>query len=312
MSKTTSTSGTPLNATRLTSQEKAGVLAGLGCYVFWGLCPLYWKLLDEVNPFEIIAHRIIWCFALTAMVCAVFKLGLPSLLCDKRARRYLAPAAVIITVNWSTYIYAIDIGHVIETSIGYYINPLMTILFGIIVFHEKLSRAKLAALLLCAAGVAYFTLSYGQFPWISIVLALTFAVYGVIKKKAGYPAVTALAFENTVMVVPAIAFAVGLAVYTGEHAFCSNLDVAHGWLITLLLVGSGLVTGLPLILFAKAANSIPLTLLGFIQYVSPTITLLLGVFAFGEPFTLPHAVCFGFIWAGLAIVSVEAIKLQRS
>ena len=292
----------------MTSDERRGVLSGLFCYVFWGLCPIYWKLLSEVDSFEIIAHRIIWCFVVVMVVCAVGKRGLGSLMRQRRAWRYLAPCAVIITLNWSIYIYAVNAGHVVETAIGYYINPLFTIVLGVIVFRERLTRLQGIAVALCVFGIVFFTVNYGQFPWIAIALAVTFGVYGALKKKAAYPAVTALAVENTVMVVPAIVFAVVLAQVTGSHAFLGDTASAHGWLMTALLVLAGPVTALPLILFANAANKIPLSLLGFIQYVSPTISLITGVFLFGEPFTLAHAVCFGSIWCGLALVSYEALR----
>lgn len=293
------------------AEQRRGIAAGLACYVLWGFFPLYWKLLGEVNSFEVIAHRVIWCFATTVIVCAAARLDLPGLLRQPRAWRYLAPAALIITLNWSIYIFAVDIGRVVETAIGYYINPLVSILLGVVVFREKLTRLQLTAIALCAVGVIFFTANYGQFPWIALALAFSFGIYGAIKKKAGYPATTALAFENTVMVVPAIVFAIVLAQVTGTHAFAANLDTAHGWYLTLLLVLAGPATAIPLILFAKAANSIPLSLLGFIQYVSPTIALLTGVFLFGEPFTLAHAVCLGCIWCGLALVSFETLRGQK-
>ena len=287
------------------SQQRRGIAAGLACYVLWGMFPLYWKLLDDVSPLEVIAHRIIWCFATTVIVCAVARLDLLGLLRQPRAWRYLAPAALIITLNWSVYIYAVDIGHVVETAIGYYINPLVSILLGVVVFHERLTRLQIIAIALCVVGVVFFTANYGQFPWIALVLAFSFGIYGAVKKAAGYPATTALAFESTVMVAPAVVFAIVLANITGTHAFGSDAG------LTALLVLAGPATAIPLILFARAANSIPLSLLGFIQYVSPTIALLTGVFLFGEPFTVAHAVCLGCIWSGLALVTFETVRLSR-
>lgn len=270
--------------------------------------PLYWKLLGEVNSFEVICHRIIWCFVLTAAICVITRHDFISLLKTPRARRILVPAALLITLNWSIYIYAVDIDHIVETAIGYYINPLVSILLGIVFFRERLSTLQSVAVCLCAAGIAFFTISYGSFPWIAIALALTFGVYGAVKKKGGYPAIEALAVENTIVVIPAILGAVALAFVTGSHGFLGDVATAHGWAITALLVGAGVATAVPLILFAKAANSIPLSLLGFIQYVSPTIALLVGVFANGEPFTFAHAVCFGCIWSGLALVAIDSLR----
>ena len=292
----------------LAAEEKRGVAAAVFCYLLWGIFPLYWKLLAEVDSLEIIAHRIIWCFATTVIFCAAARLDLRGLLKTPRAWRYLVPAAIIITLNWSIYIFAVNIGRVVETAIGYYINPLVSVVLGIVVFGERLSALKGAAVTLCTIGVAFFTISYGQFPWIAIALAMSFGVYGAIKKKAGYPAITALAFENVVMVLPAILFAIALAHVTGTHAFAANLDTSHGVYLTALLVIGGPATAIPLILFAKAANSIPLSLLGFIQYLSPTMALLTGVFLFGEPFTLAHGVCLGCIWSGIALVIVDTVR----
>lgn len=298
--------------TGLSRDEKRGVLSGLFCYIFWGLCPLYWKLLVEVDSFEIIAHRIIWCFVVVVAVCVVGKRGLGALMRERRAWAYLVPCAIIITVNWAVYIYAVNAGNIVETAIGYYINPIVSIVLGIVFFRERLTRLQGIAVALCTFGVAFFTVNYGQFPWIAIALAFTFGIYGALKKKAAYPAITALGVESTVMVVPAIVFAVVLAHVTGTHGFMGDVTSAHGWLITLLLVVAGPVTAVPLILFANAANKIPLSLLGFIQYVSPTIALITGVFLFGEPFTLAHAVCLGSIWCGLALVSFETVRASRA
>ncbi len=292
----------------LTSDEKRGVLSGFFCYVFWGLCPLFWKLLVEVDSLEIIAHRIIWCFVVTIIVCIVTKRNLPALLREPRAWRYLVPSALLITINWAVYIYAVNADHVVETAIGYYINPLVSIVLGLVVFGERLTRLQTIAVALCVFGIVFFTTNYGQFPWMAVALAVTFGLYGAVKKKAAYPATTALAFESTVMLLPSIAFAIALAYVTGTHAFLGDVATPHGWLITGLLVLAGPITAIPLILFANAANKIPLSLLGFIQYVSPTIALITGVFLFGEPFTLAHAVCLGSIWCGLALVGYEAVK----
>ena len=292
-------------------QLRRGVLAAFLCYVLWGTFPLYWKLLSHVDPFEIIAHRIIWCFVFTVALCALMRLDFLRLLRDRRALRFLIPAALLITVNWGLYVYAVSIDHIVETAIGYYLNPLVSIILGMLVFQERLSRLQTVAVALCAGGICFFTVNYGSFPWIAITLALSFGVYGAIKKKGGYPAVEALAVENTIMVVPALIFAVVLANATGAHGFLASAPDGIDWRTTLLLIGGGAVTAIPLILFAKAANSIPLTLLGFIQYVSPTIALLVGMFANGEPFTLAHAVCFGCIWSGLALVAVDALRSNR-
>lgn len=295
----------------MNEQMRKDTLAGVFCYVFWGIAPIYWTFLDSVNSFEIIGQRIIWCFVMTVIVCAILKIDVIGALKQKRTWQYLLPAAILITINWSVYIFAVSVDRIVETAIGYYINPLVSIVFGVMIFHEKLSKYRIAAICLCAFGVLFFTINYGQFPYFSIILALSFGAYGAVKKKAGYPATQALAIESAFMLIPSIALCIITAVITGQHAFLSGLDTTQGWVMTLLLIGAGPVTAIPLLLFAKAANGIPLSLLGFIQYISPTLALLIGVFFNGEPFTLAHAVCLGSIWCGLGLVSFEVISSSR-
>lgn len=227
------------------------------------------------------------------------------LLKQKRARRFLIPASVLITINWSIYIFAVQIDRVVETAIGYYLNPLVSIILGIIVFKERLTVFQGIAVALCVVGICAFSFGYGSFPWISVVLALSFGIYGAVKKKGGYPAIEALAVENTIVVIPSILVAIVFASITGTHGFLGDVGTVEGWGTTGLLVFGGVITAVPLILFARAANLIPLTLLGFIQFLSPTIALMIGVFVNGEPFTLSHAICLGCIWGGLALVLFE-------
>ena len=269
---------------------------------------MYWKLLSDVDPFEIIAQRIVWCTVFTVAICIIFKHDFIALLREARARRYLIPAAVLITINWGVYVYAVSVDRIVETAIGYYLNPLVSIILGVAIFKERLKALQIIALALCCVGIAFFTGGYGAFPWISIVLALSFGIYGAVKKKGGYPASEALAFENLVALVPAIAVAVALAYINGDHAFLGDVESWQGWQTTLLLIGGGVVTAVPLLLFATAANEIPLTILGFIQYLSPTIALLIGVFVNGEPFTAAHAACLACIWVGLALVAISSIR----
>lgn len=294
------------------AETRNGIVTGILCYVFWGLAPIFWKALDHVNPFEIIANRVVWCLVFTVAVCRVAGMHFAPLLHDKRALAFLAPAGLVVTFNWSTYIYAVNTGHLVESALGYYINPLVSILFGRLFFAERLSRTQTAATLLMAAGVVWFTLDYGHVPWFALLLALSFALYSVLKKKGGYEAIPALAVESVVSTPVALAIGVMAALASGGHSFLADTATAAGWGTTLMLVLAGPVTAIPLMLFAQAANRIPLSLIGFIQYVSPTISLLLGVFAYGEAFTTAHLVCFGCIWCGLALVSLEAIRAART
>ena len=238
-------------------RTRQGIAAGIGCYLLWGLFPLYWKLLDHVDPLEVTAQRVIWCFALTAIICLIAHWNFTSLLKDKRALCYLIPAAIIITSNWGTYILAVHIDHIVEASLGYYINPLVSILLGLVIFKEHLSPLQWIAVALCCIGILYFTISYGSFPWLAIYLAVSFGVYGAIKKKGGYPAVEAIAVESAVMTPVAVVFAIVLAFATGSHGFLGDVTSAAGWSTTGLLILGGAVTAVPLILFATAANSIP-------------------------------------------------------
>lgn len=304
------TSSVP-DASSLDMQARRGIAAGIGCYAFWGLCPLYWKLFGSTSSFEIIAHRVIWCWVLVVALCLIAKTSFIPLIKDSRARHHLIPAAFLITLNWGIYIYAVMIGHVVDTALGYYINPLVSILFGILFFRECLTPLQVAAVCLCAGGIAFFLIDYGQLPWIALALAFTFGLYGAIKKRGCYAAVPALAAETTYALPFALCIVVFLPFVAGHAAFLGDTQSIDGWMLTLLLVGAGPVTGIPLVLFAKAANSIPLSMLGFIQYLSPTIALLLGVFAFGEAFTFAHAVCFGCIWCGLILVSIDSVRRAR-
>ncbi len=301
----------PTEAEHLQKRTQRGVLAGFTCYILWGAFPLYWKLLDDVSSWEVICQRIIWCAVFSIIICLVGRWDFIALLKDRRALRFLIPAAALITVNWSVYIFAVHINRIVETSIGYYINPLVSVLLGLVIFKERLTPLQWIAVALCSIGILFFTTGYGRFPWIAIVLAVSFGAYGAIKKKGGYPAVEAIAVESTVMAPVAILGVVLLAAFGGGQEFLGDPTTAESWTTTALLVGGGAVTAVPLILFAAAANSIPLTLLGFLQYISPTIALIIGVFVNGEPFTLAHAVCFGCIWCGLVLVAIDAVRANR-
>lgn len=292
-------------------RANSGALTGIVCYVIWGILPLYWRLLDGVNPFEIAAQRVIWCFVFAALACLLLRADFWKLLKERRARRFLIPASILLTANWSLYVFAVATGRVLETSIGYYLNPLVTIVLGMVCFHERLTPLQWIAVVLCTVGIVAFTAGYGSFPAIAVALALLFGSYGAVKKRGGYPAAEAIAVESAVMTPVAIVFAVALSFITGSHGFLGDVASPEGWATTALLIGGGAVTAVPMIMFAKAANSIPLVQLGFIQYISPTLALLVGVFVLGEPFTMAHAVCFGCIWCGLVLVAIDSIRTAR-
>ncbi|MED5074561.1 EamA family transporter RarD [Anoxybacillus geothermalis] len=289
------------------SEEKQGVLYTAASYLLWGVLPLYWKLLEARPALEILAHRIVWSFVFMAILLAA--IGQPDAFRrELRAMRRrpakawgIAAAAVLISANWFVYIWAVNHHHVVETSLGYYINPLVSVALGTIVLRERLSVGQWTAVLLAAAGVAAMTAEYGAFPWVAISLALTFGFYGLVKKLASVDSSIGLALE-TMAVMPLSAIYV-LWLY---HETPSLVHAA--WWQWALLLGSGPATAVPLLYFAKGAKRVSMTMLGFLQYISPTISLLLGVFLFGEPFTKAHFYAFSCIWAALILFSAVQIK----
>jgi len=278
-------------------EQTLGTLAALAAYGMWGLLPVYWKLLSSVEPLQILAHRIVWAllFAL-ALLAATRKLPeLAGLLRDWKRARYALAASLLVTLNWGTYIWAVNSGHVVESSLGYYINPLVSVALGAIFFRERLDRPTIAALCVAAAGVMAATVISGQLPWISLVLAFSFGFDGLVKEKAGLPPLVGLAAETLFVSPLALAFLLARGA-AGAGAFASGRPD-----LSVLLAFAGVVTALPLLSFAAAANRITLTRLGFIQYLSPSLQLLLGLLAFGESVRLPMAVAFVSVLVAVAI-----------
>jgi len=291
-------------------QKRRGILIGLSSYVIWGIMPLFWKLLDHVDSLEILAHRILWAAIFLALIALfVCRAEFLKLFKERRALLVLLGAGLIAVCNWGIFIYAIVTEHVLQTSMGYFINPLMSIIVGMVAFKERLSRFQIVAVILATIGVIYFTIDYGSFPWLSIGLAASFAVYGALKKFGAYPALPALALESSLVAPLAIGY-VAFTFFQPEHAFLaldsSGVLASTSLKDSLLLIAGGILTFAPLLLFARAVNDIPLSWMGFLQYVSPTISFALGVFLFHEPFTLAHAVCFGLIWTGLILIVIES------
>jgi chloramphenicol-sensitive protein RarD len=282
--------------------------AGLS-YLIWGILPIYWKLLDHVNAEDILANRIFWSFAF--MIVVLFfskKIGnlysvLKSFKQNRKEMYALIIASFLISTNWFIYIWAVNHHQMIEASLGYYINPLVSVLLGVIFLKEKLSPAQYASFIIAGIGVLILGLSYGKFPWISVVLALSFGVYGLAKKMIKVDSAVGLTLETMVVTPFALAYMVFLF-FNGEHALFSGSVSTD-----LLLVGAGAATALPLLYFAKGAQKIPLSMLGLLQYIAPTITLLLGVLVYGEHFTKHHLQAFVFIWSALTIYSLSKTKL---
>ncbi len=281
-------------------ESAVGTAYAVAAFTLWGLLTLYWDLLGHVPAWEILAHRLFWtCISVNALLIVSGRWRVPALLRDPQVRRRLALTGVLLGGNWFTYIYAINVGRVLDASMGYYINPLVSVLLGTLVLGERLSLFQKIAVTLAAAGVIIIGIHYGVIPWIALVLAGTFGFYGLIKKQMGLRPLTALAAETTFL-APVGLVLITLLGTTGDGAF-----IVAGIPTTLLLLVSGAATALPLFWFAHGASRIPLSRVGFIQYIAPTLMLLIGVFVFGEPFAVAEGISFGLIWSGLAIFSAS-------
>ena len=289
------------------SEQRRGLLFGIGAYGLWGLFPLYWPLLEPAAPLEIMAHRIVWSLLFVGLlVWARHRYStVRAALLDRRTRIALAVASLVIGVNWFLFIWAVNNGHVVETSLGYFINPLVSVALGVAVFGERLRRLQWAAIGIAAAGVLWRTVEYGRLPWISLVLACSVATYGVAKKKANVGAVQSLTIETAVLAPLALGYVVFLQT-TGEGAFGQN-----GALHTALLIGGGVATALPLLCFGAAATRIPLSAIGMLQYLTPTLQFLIGVFLYGEPMTSARWVGFALVWSALVIFTYSTLRHRR-
>lgn len=279
-------------------------MAALSTYLIWGVLPLYWNLLARAEANEILAHRIIWSFVFMVVVLMVtkrwqsFKEDCRALWQNKKRGAILLLAAFTISLNWLTYIWAVNHGHVIDTSIGYYINPLMSVLFGIVFFRERISGLKKISLLLAAIGIVLMTYQLGKLPWVAVVLAVSFSVYGALKKQLHLNPFSSITLETLLMVPFAVPYIGMLMMSPANHFSLATPDLA------LYLMGTGVVTAVPLVLFSYGANLLPLNVLGFFQYISPTIGLLLGIFFFHETFGLAQISALGFVWAAIVLFTV--------
>lgn len=286
---------------------KLGVLSAVAAYILWGILPVYWKLLQQVPAHEILCHRMAWSLIFTIGLIVFLKRS-HSLLASVRDRQSVKIsflAALLLAGNWLLYIWAVNAGHVIEASLGYFINPLISVLFGVLFLKENMRRAQAGALLIAAFGVLYLTIYYGKFPWIALSLACSFALYGLLHKKSSIPALEGLCLETVALFLPAALFLFFLE-GKGMGSF------GHiGLTGSLLLFGTGMVTSLPLLFFGYAAQNISLTHLGLLQYIAPTINLLLGIFIYHEPFPASRMVGFLLIWSALVLYMAESILLSR-
>lgn len=284
--------------------RRTGMIAALSTYLIWGVLPLYWNLLARAEANEILAHRIIWSFFFMVVVLMVtkrwqsFKEDCRTLWQDKKRGAILLLAAFTISLNWLTYIWAVNHDHVIDTSIGYYINPLMSVLFGIVFFRERISGLKKISLLLAAIGIVLMTYQLGKLPWVAVVLAVSFSVYGALKKQLHLNPFSSITLETLLMMPFAVPYIGILMMSPANHFSLATPDLA------LYLMGTGVVTAVPLVLFSYGANLLPLNVLGFFQYISPTIGLLLGIFFFHETFGMAQISALGFVWAAIVLFTV--------
>lgn len=284
--------------------QPRGVFAAALSYVIWGVVVVYWKLVDDVSPWEILGHRVLWSVLLLAPIILIFgRLG-PVLAVFTVPRRAaaLCVSSVLIAANWGIFIWAVTQGRIVETSLGYYINPLLAILLGVVLLGEHLSRLRMAAFALAGAGVAVQAVALGGLPWISLVLAGSFAIYGYVRKVVQVEALDGL-FIETLLVMPFALIGMWLMMQQGDLAF------GHGPVLRdALLIGAGAVTALPLWLFAYGARRVRLSTMGFLQYIAPTISLIIAVTVYDEPFGTVRLVSFGLIWAALILVSLEMFR----
>ena len=288
-------------------ETRRGFLFGLAAYGMWGLFPLYWPLLKPAGAVEILAHRMFW--SLVVMVILVFAARrtrqLRTILASRRTRTILVVAAVLITVNWGTYIWGVNSEHVVETALGYFINPLVTVLMGVFLLGERLRRLQWVAMALAGLAVLGLTVEYGRPPWVALILAFSFGSYGLAKKKANTGAVESLTLETVVVTPVALGYIIWLMATGGSHF--AHEGVGH----SMLIVSTGIVTAIPLICFGAAATRVSMTTLGLLQYITPLIQFAIGVFFFHEPMPLMRLVGFGLVWVALVIFTVESLNHRR-
>ena len=288
---------------------KQGIFFGLAAYVLWGILPVYWKALELVSPFEILSSRFMWSCVFVFLLIIfqkkwpLFAKEVKQVFSNVKTGAAMVAAGITISFNWGTFIWTVNNGHIVETSMGYYINPLVSILFAVVFLRERLDKMQLAAITCAFIGVASMVYSFGKIPWVSLTLAFTFALYGLLKKILPVSALTSIMLETLLITPLALVYEYSLWQQGVSFYASGNLQVI------MMLTGAGVVTAIPLLLFTAGARLLPLKIIGFLQYISPTLTLLIGVFVYNEAFTASHLLAFGWIWAALLLFIVSQ---QRS
>jgi chloramphenicol-sensitive protein RarD len=286
----------------------AGLLFGLAAYGYWGLQPLYFKLVRQVPPADLVAHRTVWCAVLLVIVITALGRWSDFLRClsSKRLVGLLMISSLLLASNWLLYIVSVATNRLVETSLGYFINPLFSVFLGVVFFRERPGPLQMTAILLAAIGIAYIVISFAAVPWLALGLAGCWGFYGLIRKNAGVDSLTGLTVETLLLTVPAGGYLLWQS-SQGDDIFGGVSLAGRG-----LVMASGLVTAIPLLFFGAAARRLPLSTLGFLQFVAPSLQLVLAVWGYGEAFTVHHAISFAFIWAGLALFTAESFLGRRS
>ena len=286
-----------------TSEKTKGFIYGLLAFITWGFLPLYWKMLSQIPASETLAHRVLWSFILvTGIIVMLKKLGsLKQYLLDRKKLAIIAICSLLISINWFIFIWAVNSNQVIEVSMGYYILPLVSVFLGVVFLKEKITLWQCLAVSMALIGILIITVEYGRIPWIALVLAVTFGLYGLAKKLLKAEPLLGLALETAIITPIAIGYIIFI-----QLQGAGTLVLGEGTLtVTLLLIGAGVATAMPLLWFAESAKRIELSTIGFMEYIAPTITLLLGIFVFQENFSSTHFISFSFIWIAIAIYTVS-------
>ncbi|MEI8285813.1 MAG: EamA family transporter RarD, partial [Actinomycetes bacterium] len=289
------------------SKNKTGLLFGVGAYTIWGLLPLYWPLLVPASPLEIVSHRAVWTLVFCILVLAATK-ALKSTLATLRRPMMAAKlflTSILVSINWLVYIWATNNGHVVEASLGYYINPLIIIGFGVILLKEKMRPLQWTAVAIASIGVLVLTVDYGRLPWIAFTLALSWGSYGLVKKQLGLGALEGLAIETFISSF----FYLGYLIYIGNQG---TGQFGHHLGLTLLLVSAGAITAIPLLLFNGSTTRLPFTTIGLLQYITPTLQFSLGVWIRHEEMPTARWIGFLIIWAALTTLAIDLVKSSRA
>lgn len=283
-----------------------GLLTAVAAFSIWGLMPLYLKALAPASPMEILCHRIFWSLVATLFLLIMARKAgtLFQLLQNRKTVLSVILSSILISANWITYIWAVNNDFIVESSLGYYINPLVNVLLGLLFLQERLRNGQWLAVFFAFCGVCYLTFFYGQFPWIALILAFSFGFYGLLRKISPLPSLEGLCLETAMLSVPALGVLIYLATQ-GNSDFIRQDTTGR-----LLLAGTGIITSLPLLLFGFAAHRIPLSTLGIVQYLAPTLQLSIGIFVYGEAFPGKQMIGFGLVWSGLLIYAMEGILMR--